>query len=71
MQASFAIVVGFVVSFVPTIPPWIAGNALDHISRGFVFPMVLTFAAAGIFLFLAPETAPKKLDDVVEEATGP
>ena len=68
VQASFALLVGFAVSWVPTIPPWIAGNAMDHISRGFVFPMVLTFAAAGIFLFLAPETARKKLDDVVEEA---
>lgn len=71
VQASFAIVVGFVVSFVPTIPPWIAGNAMDHISRGFIFPMVLTFAAAFIFLFIAPETARKPLDDVVEEAAKP
>ena len=54
VQASFAIVVGFVVSFVPTIPPWIAGDAMDHISRGFVFPMVLTFPAAGLFLFICP-----------------
>ena len=65
VQASFAIAVGFVVSVAPTIPPWIAGNQLDHISRGFVFPMVLTFAAAFIFLFLAPETARKELADVV------
>lgn len=68
VQASFALVVGFVVSFAPTIPPWIAGNHLDHISLGFVFPMAMTFAAAFIFLFLAPETARKPLEDVV--ATG-
>ena len=67
VQASFALVVGFVVSWAPTIPPWIAGNAMEHISLGFIFPMVLTFAAAGIFLFIAPETAGKPLDDVVEE----
>ena len=67
VQASFALAVGFVVSWAPTIPPWIAGNAMEHISRGFIFPMVLTFAAAGIFLFIAPETAGKPLDDVVEE----
>jgi MFS family permease len=65
VQASFAIFVGFTVSFAPTIPPWIAGNDLEHISRGFVFPMVLTFAAALIFLFIAPETARKPLEDVV------
>jgi AAHS family cis,cis-muconate transporter-like MFS transporter len=65
VQASFAIFVGFTVSFAPTIPPWIAGNNLEHISRGFVFPMVLTFAAALIFLFIAPETARKPLEDVV------
>jgi AAHS family cis,cis-muconate transporter-like MFS transporter len=65
VQASFAIFVGFVVSFAPTIPPLIARNRLDHISLGFLFPMVLTFAAAFIFLFLAPETARKPLEDVV------
>jgi AAHS family cis,cis-muconate transporter-like MFS transporter len=65
VQASFAIFVGFVVSFAPAIPPLIAQNRLDHISLGFLFPMVLTFAAAFIFLFLAPETARKPLEDVV------
>jgi AAHS family cis,cis-muconate transporter-like MFS transporter len=65
VQASFAIFVGFTVSFAPTIPPLIAGNRLDHISLGFIFPMVLTFAAALIFLFIAPETARKPLEDVV------
>jgi MFS transporter, AAHS family, cis,cis-muconate transporter len=65
VQASFAVFVGFTVSFAPAIPPWIARNQLDHISRGFIFPMVLTFAAAFIFLFLAPETARKPLVDIV------
>ena len=65
VQASFAVFAGFTVSFAPTIPPLIAQNQLDHISRGFVFPMVLTFAAAFIFLFLAPETARKPLADIV------
>ena len=65
VQASFALVVGFVVSFAPTIPPLIAQNRLDHISTGFIFPMLMTFAAAFIFLFLAPETARKPLEDVV------
>ncbi len=69
IQAGFALVVGFVVSWAPTIPPWIAGNSLEHISRGFRFPMALTFAAAFIFLFIAPETARKPLDDVVVEAS--
>ena len=64
VQASFAVFVGFTVSFAPAIPPWIAGNDLTHISRGFIFPAVLTFAAAFIFLFIAPETARKKLDDI-------
>jgi hypothetical protein len=59
VQASFA------VSFAPAMPPLIAQNRLDHISLGFIFPMVLTFAAAAIFLFIAPETARKKLEDVV------
>ena len=65
VQASFALVVGFVVSWAPTIPPLIAGNKLDHISIGFLFPMALTFAAAFIFAFLAPETSRKQLEDVV------
>lgn len=65
VQASFAIFVGFSVSFAPAIPPWIAGNNLEHISRGFLFPAVLTFAAALIFLFVAPETARKPLEDIV------
>ena len=65
VQASFAIFVGFAVSFAPTIPPLIAQNHLDHISLGFLFPMVLTFAAAFIFLFIGPETARKPLEDVV------
>ena len=65
VQASFALAVGFVTSFAPTIPPWIAENRLDHISQGFIFPAVLTFLAAFIFLFIAPETAQKKLDDIV------
>lgn len=65
VQASFAVFVGFVVSFAPTIPPLIAQNRIDHISLGFLFPMALTFAAAFIFLFLAPETARKPLEDVV------
>lgn len=65
VQASFALFVGFVVSFAPAIPPWIAQNRLDHISTGFIFPMLMTFAAALIFLFLAPETARKPLEDVV------
>ncbi len=65
VQASFAVFAGFTVSFAPTIPPLIARNHLDHISLGFIFPMVLTFAAAAIFLFVAPETARKKLEDVV------
>ena len=65
VQASFALVVGFVVSLAPTIPPLIAQNRLDHISTGFIFPMLMTFAAAFIFLFLAPETARKPLEDVV------
>ena len=68
VQASFALVVGFVVSWGPTIPPLIAGNSLEHISRGFLFPMAMTFAAAVIFLFFAPETARKPLDDIVAEA---
>ncbi len=67
VQASFALVVGFVVSWAPTIPPLIAGNSLEHISRGFVFPMIMTFAAAVIFLFFAPETARRPLDDIVPE----
>ena len=66
VQASFALVVGFVVSWAPTIPPLIAGNKLDHISIGFLFPMALTFAAAFIFAFLAPETSRKQLEDVVK-----
>jgi AAHS family cis,cis-muconate transporter-like MFS transporter len=65
VQASFAVFAGFTVSFAPAIPPLIAGNRLDHISLGFIFPMLLTFAAAAIFLFIAPETARKKLEDVV------
>jgi MFS family permease len=65
VQASFAVFVGFVVSFAPTIPPLIAQNQLDHISRGFLFPMALTFAAALIFLCVAPETARKPLEDIV------
>jgi MFS transporter, AAHS family, cis,cis-muconate transporter len=65
VQASFAVFVGFVTSFAPTIPPMIAGNRLDHISLGFLFPMAMTFGAAFIFLFLAPETARKPLEDVV------
>ena len=65
VQASFALFAGFAVSFAPAIPPWIANNRLDHISIGFVFPMAMTFAAAFIFLFLAPETARKPLEDVV------
>jgi MFS family permease len=66
VQASFAVFVGFTVSFAPTIPPLIAQNRLDHISLGFLFPMVLTFAAALIFLFIAPETARKPLEDTVQ-----
>ena len=66
VQASFAVFVGFTVSFAPTIPPLIAQNQLEHISRGFVFPMVLTFAAALIFLLVAPETARKPLADIIE-----
>ena len=65
VQASFAIFAGFTVSFAPTIPPLIAQNHLDHISRGFLFPMALTFAAAAIFLFIAPETARQPLEDIV------
>jgi AAHS family cis,cis-muconate transporter-like MFS transporter len=65
VQASFAVFVGFVVSFAPTIPPLIAQNQLDHISRGFLFPMALTFAAALIFLCVAPETARNPLEDIV------
>ena len=65
VQASYAVFVGFVVSFAPTIPPLIAQNRIDHISIGFLFPAALTFAAAFIFLFLAPETARKPLEDVV------
>jgi AAHS family cis,cis-muconate transporter-like MFS transporter len=65
VQASFAVFVGFAVSFAPTIPPLIAQNNLEHISRGFIFPMALTFAAAFIFLFIAPETARKPLEDIV------
>ncbi len=65
VQASFAVFVGFTVSFAPTIPPLIAQNHLDHISLGFLFPMVLTFAAAAIFLFVAPETARQPLEDIV------
>ena len=66
VQASFALFVGFAVSFAPSIPPWIANDRLDHISIGFIFPMAMTFAAAFIFLFLAPETARKPLEDVVK-----
>jgi AAHS family cis,cis-muconate transporter-like MFS transporter len=65
VQASFAVFVGFTVSFAPAIPPLIAQNQLDHISRGFLFPMALTFAAALIFLLVAPETARKPLEDIV------
>ena len=46
----------------------LAGNFMQLtilISLGFLFPMALTFAAAFIFLFLAPETARKPLEDVV------
>jgi MFS transporter, AAHS family, cis,cis-muconate transporter len=66
VQASFAVFAGFTVSFAPAIPPLIAGNRLDHISLGFLFPMVLTFMAAAIFAFIAPETARKPLQDVVQ-----
>lgn len=65
VQASFAVFAGFTVSFAPTIPPLIAGNRLDHISLGFLFPMALTVLAAIIFAFIAPETARKPLQDVV------
>ena len=66
VQASFAILVGFAVSWAPTIIPLIAGNNLEHISRGFVFPAAIMFVLAFIFLFIAPETAQKPLEDLVE-----
>jgi MFS transporter, AAHS family, cis,cis-muconate transporter len=65
VQASFAVFAGFTVSFAPAIVPLIAGNRLDRISLGFLFPMALTFLAAIIFAFIAPETARKPLQDIV------
>lgn len=66
VQASFALFVGFAASWAPTIPPLIAGNHLDRISLGFLFPAGIMFILAFIFLFIAPETARKPLEDVVD-----
>lgn len=66
VQASFALFVGFAASWAPTIVPLIAGNNLEHISLGFLFPAGIMFVLAFIFLFIAPETAQKPLEDVVE-----
>jgi AAHS family cis,cis-muconate transporter-like MFS transporter len=66
VQASFAVLVGFAASWAPTIVPLIAGNDLQHISFGFLFPAGIMFVLAFIFLFIAPETAQKPLEDVVE-----
>jgi hypothetical protein len=67
IQASFAVFVGFTVSFAPAIPALIAQNRLEHISRGFGFPMILTFAAVVIFLFVASETARKPLENIFRQ----
>jgi MFS family permease len=67
VQASFGLLVGFAVSWAPTIIPLIAGNNLEHISLGFVFPAGIMFALAFIFLFIAPETAQKPLEDLVKQ----
>jgi len=66
VQASFALPVAFAASWAPTIIPLIAGNKLDHISFGFLFPASIMFVLAFIFLFIAPETAQKPLANVVE-----
>ena len=66
VQASFGLIVGFIASWAPTIIPLIAGNDLHHISFGFIFPAGIMFTLAFIFLFIAPETAQKPLEDIVE-----
>ncbi|HEX3863984.1 MAG TPA: MFS transporter [Stellaceae bacterium] len=65
VQGSFALFVGLAASWAPTIPPLLAGNDLTHISRGFSFAAGIMFVLAFIFLFIAPETAGKPLEDVV------
>jgi MFS family permease len=65
VQGSFALFVGLAASWAPTIPPLIASNNLEHISQGFLFTAGIMFVLAFIFLFIAPETAKKPLEDVV------